>query len=87
MDGLIRSDGVQGWIESLGQRSADVVAALRDLDADVHALIIEEALRLFPTSGLGDPNERLAAMNNWSGENPDRWSELERARVPNLDPF
>ena len=81
MDGLIRSDGFQGWIEALGQRSADTVAALRDLGADVHAAIVEEALRLLPTVALDDPGGRLAAVNNWSIEDVDRWRELERRYI------
>jgi hypothetical protein len=77
MDGLIRSDGFQGWIEALGQRSAETVTALQDLGANVHAAIVEEALRLFPTAASDDPGGRLAAVNNWSTEDVDRWRELE----------
>lgn len=53
------------------------MTALRDLDANVHAAIVEEALKLFPTAASDDPGGRLAAMNNWSIENVDRWRELE----------
>jgi Domain of unknown function (DUF4375) len=77
MDGTVRSDGVQGWIESYGLRSAEAVAALRDLGAFAHAVIVEEAFSLFPSSTSDDPDERLAAMNNWSAEDAHRWRELE----------
>jgi uncharacterized protein DUF4375 len=77
MDRLIRSDGIQSWIESLGQRSAEAVTALRDLGTNAHAMIVEEALRLFPTAAAGDPDGRLAAMSSWSAEDVSRWRELE----------
>lgn len=77
MDGLIRSDGIQGWIESLGQRSAETVAALRNLGADTHAVIVGEALGLFPGATSADPGHRLAAMNDWSDEDGRRYRELE----------
>jgi hypothetical protein len=81
MDRLIRCDGIQGWIEALGQRSADAVAALRDLGANAHVAIAEEAFRLFPTAAADDADERLAAMTSWAAEDVGRYKELERRYI------
>ena len=43
LDGLVRGDGVEGWIESLGQRSDDAVAALYRVGAAPHAVAFERA--------------------------------------------
>jgi hypothetical protein len=81
MDRLIRSDGIQGWIEAFGQRSADTVAALRDLGANAHAAIAEEAFGLFPTAAADDPGKRLGAMTSWPADDVGRYRELEDSYI------
>jgi len=77
LDGLIRGDGIQGWIESLGQRSDDAVAALRTLGAQAHAALLARAFALFPTRASSDAETRLSSMGSWTTEDVDDWRELE----------
>jgi Domain of unknown function (DUF4375) len=77
LDGLIRGDGIQGWIESLGQRSDDAVAALRTLGAQAHAALLARALALFPSRASSDAETRLSSMGSWTTEDVDDWRELE----------
>lgn len=77
MDGLVRTNGIEGWIESLGQRSDDAVAALRALGATAHAEIFEQAVRLFPTRSASDADGRLTAVDGWSPTDVQVWREVE----------
>jgi Domain of unknown function (DUF4375) len=77
LDGLIRGDGVEGWIESLGQRSDDAVAALRTLGASAQAAILDQAFQLYPTRAESDAEGRLAAVDAWSSSELHAWRDLE----------
>jgi hypothetical protein len=77
MDGLIRGDGEQGWIESLGQRSDDAVAALRTVGPIAQAAILEQAFQLFPRLAEGDADGRLAAMDAWPPSEQRTGRDLE----------
>ena len=77
MDGLVRTNGIEGWLESLGQRSDDAVAALRTLGATAHADIFDEALHLYPTRSASDAESRLAATDGWSSTDVQVWREVE----------
>jgi 3-methyladenine DNA glycosylase AlkC len=91
-NGLIACDGIEGWIESLGQRSDDLVHGLREVDAWRHAAIVESASELFATRNAPDADARLAAMHAWSAAEESRCRGLEREffalckRDP-LDPY
>lgn len=63
MDGLIRGDGIEGWIESLGRRSGDAVAALRTLGTSAQAAVLDQAFQLYPTRAESDADGRLAPVD------------------------
>jgi hypothetical protein len=79
LDGIVRGNGVEGWIESLGQRSDDAVAALRRIGAHAHAAPFERAVALFPTRNLGDADSRLSAVESWDPAQVRSWREAEDA--------
>jgi hypothetical protein len=78
LDGLVRGNGIEGCIESLGQRSDDAVGALRMVGAVAHAAPFERAVALFPTRTLGDADSRLSAMAAWTADQTHAWREAER---------
>jgi hypothetical protein len=68
LDGIIRGDGIEGWIASLGQRSDDAVAALHRVGAVSHAVALEPAFALFPTKTFPDTDDRLSATRTWTDD-------------------
>ncbi len=79
LDSLIRGDGIEGWIESLGHRSDDALAALRAVGAGAHAAHLERAFALFPTRRLNDAEARLSAANSWTPDQVRSWRRAEDA--------
>lgn len=68
-------------IEALGQRSAETVAALRDLRRGRARGDRRGGAQAIPPAASDDQGGRLAAMNNWSTEDVDRRREPERGYI------
>ena len=74
--GLVRDGGFEAWVESLGQRTPQVVAGLRLMGADGYAGLLEQLAGLYPTLGAADADTRLSAMDDWGDREVRRLHQL-----------
>ena len=79
LDGRIRIDGLGGWVESDGPRTADALVALQTVGAVAYSALLVEAFALLPTKTAGDADERLSGMDSWTTEESRAWCNAEDA--------